>query len=92
MKYSICLILILISQLSKKGFKIIVIKLTFILRIANLSENLLTSIDEAKNNKIIGESATDKNHQIINLFGPNFEISTKFQTPTKLFKPSQHFI
>lgn len=75
-KLSICLSLILTSQLNKKGLKIFTAPLILMLRIANLSENLLTSVDVTKTNEVLAKNITAKAIQIL----------SKSQKPSKIIK------
>lgn len=50
---------ILISQLSKKSPRMIVVSLISMLKIANSSENWLTSVDVAEKDEVVGRSATE---------------------------------
>lgn len=58
-KLLICLSLILTSQLNNKDLKIIVIPFTFMLRTANLSENLLILIDIIEEDEVISRDTTE---------------------------------
>lgn len=63
-KLSICLSLILISQLNKKDTKIIFALLIPMLKIVNSSKNLLISVAIIEKNEIVGRNIIDRTIQI----------------------------